>query len=150
MLVLNAGPEVQKICNMPLIGESLPALHVAAKLGHEIVVQHLLTICAINEQDADGQTDYTMRQRREMPPLYDFFYTLKGWIHLFDPRTITTRFGSLFSKDIWTYKILLSKFGREARLDDDVYIEAARLENAAILRELLSRRAPHAQYFRQV
>jgi hypothetical protein len=148
MLVLGTGPGVLRICDMPLIGESLPALHVAARLGHERVVRHLLRICAVNERDAGGQTALHHAARKAHTAIVRLLIDTKGVdISLrsksnHDPVWLAVLQGLL---DV--LKLLMSKLGREVRLDDDVYIEAARLGNAAILRELLSGDAPHAKYF---
>jgi ankyrin repeat protein len=42
------------ICNLPVIGGSMPALHVASRLGFEDVVKLLLKICEVNTIDGEG------------------------------------------------------------------------------------------------
>ncbi|OOQ87883.1 hypothetical protein PEBR_15031 [Penicillium brasilianum] len=51
-----AVPDLQRVCDLPLIGESLPALHVAAKLGNATIFEILLNICKVTEQDLEGFT----------------------------------------------------------------------------------------------
>ncbi|KAJ5556370.1 hypothetical protein N7494_000285 [Penicillium frequentans] len=50
------GPALRLVCNLPLIGESLPALHVAAKLGYEAMIEILLDFCKVNAPDLEGYT----------------------------------------------------------------------------------------------
>lgn len=40
----------------PVIGGSLPALHVASRLGYEDVIKLLLRVCAVNKTDGEGYT----------------------------------------------------------------------------------------------
>lgn len=43
-------------CDLPVVDEGLPALHIASKLGYEDVVRILLTFCDLNSVDKDGCT----------------------------------------------------------------------------------------------
>lgn len=48
--------ELQLVCNLPLSSDSLPALHVACKLGYQEILRFLLKICDINLTDGEGHT----------------------------------------------------------------------------------------------
>ncbi|KAJ6028826.1 hypothetical protein N7540_004402 [Penicillium herquei] len=52
----NAGVDFNRVCNLPLIDESLPALHVAAKLGYNGIFEILLGFCNVNLPDLEGYT----------------------------------------------------------------------------------------------
>lgn len=52
-IALAAGPSLQHVCDLPLIGESLPALHVASKLGYKNITKILLDFCKVNVKDGD-------------------------------------------------------------------------------------------------
>ncbi|KAL4874804.1 hypothetical protein BJY04DRAFT_211775 [Aspergillus karnatakaensis] len=77
-IAMEAGPEILQICNMPLIGEGLPALHVAAKLEDTPTLSLLLTICAVNNRDKDGRTalhhaanvEWNIRSDDHLTPIY--------------------------------------------------------------------------------
>lgn len=56
LLGLEHRDEVRKVCNLPLIGGSLPALHVASRLGSETVAKLLLEVCRVNTLDGEGCT----------------------------------------------------------------------------------------------
>lgn len=43
-------------CDLPVVDEGLPALHIASKLGYRDIIQILLTFCDINSVDKDGCT----------------------------------------------------------------------------------------------
>ncbi|KAJ5634700.1 hypothetical protein N7528_002542 [Penicillium herquei] len=51
-----AGADLQRVCDLPLIDESLPALHLAARLGYNRMIEVLLGICNPNSTDLDGYT----------------------------------------------------------------------------------------------
>jgi ankyrin repeat protein len=51
-----AGPNLLRVCNVPVIGEGLPALHIASKLGYETMVRSLLGFCNANVLDLQGYT----------------------------------------------------------------------------------------------
>ncbi|KAL2012540.1 hypothetical protein VTN00DRAFT_65 [Thermoascus crustaceus] len=53
---MNSKKDLQKVCNLPLVDESLPALHVASKLGYDNMAKILLDICDPNTLDKEGQT----------------------------------------------------------------------------------------------
>jgi Ankyrin repeats (3 copies)/Ankyrin repeat len=55
-IALNSGKYIQQVCNLPLVDEKLPALHVASKLGYYEIVKRLLEICNVNSLDIE---DYT-------------------------------------------------------------------------------------------
>ncbi|KAF3398131.1 Ankyrin repeat domain-containing protein 50 [Penicillium rolfsii] len=55
-LTLTSDRDIREICNLPLVGERLPALHLASKLGFVNVVSLLLPICELNLQDEEGYT----------------------------------------------------------------------------------------------
>ena len=44
---------MQQVCNLPLVDEKLPALHVASKLGYYEIVKSLLEICNVNSLDTE-------------------------------------------------------------------------------------------------
>ena len=48
--------DLQGICNLPSIEESLPALHIASRLGYETMVKILLNLCKVNLRDENGFT----------------------------------------------------------------------------------------------
>ncbi|KAL4943176.1 hypothetical protein BDV06DRAFT_211296 [Aspergillus oleicola] len=56
LIALAARPSLQRICDLPPIGESLPALHTACKLGYRSVTEILLNICNANVSDGEGYT----------------------------------------------------------------------------------------------
>jgi len=47
---------LKDFCNLPLVEDGLPALHVASRLGYEDVVLLLLQVCAIDSRGHDGWT----------------------------------------------------------------------------------------------
>ncbi|KAJ5777337.1 hypothetical protein N7520_000583 [Penicillium odoratum] len=51
-----ARKDLQRVCNLPLVGESLPALHVAAKLGSKAIIEILLDFCNVNAPDLEQHT----------------------------------------------------------------------------------------------
>jgi hypothetical protein len=53
-IALSSKRDIIHICNIPLVGESLPALHVASNLGYYEMVKIILGICNVNLQDAEG------------------------------------------------------------------------------------------------
>lgn len=55
-LALTSDRDIREICNLPLVDERLPALHVASKLGLAKVVDLLLPVCELNLQDEEGYT----------------------------------------------------------------------------------------------
>ena len=57
-IVLYLGPPsgLRDFYNLPLFGDSLPALHMASRLGFGDMVKLLLEVCAVNETDGDGYT----------------------------------------------------------------------------------------------
>lgn len=55
-LALISDRDIREICNLPLIDERLPALHVASKMGLADVVELLLPLCQLNLQDEEGYT----------------------------------------------------------------------------------------------
>lgn len=55
-LALTSDRDIREICNLPLVDERLPALHVASKMGLAQVVNLLLPICELNLQDEEGYT----------------------------------------------------------------------------------------------
>ncbi|KAE8406637.1 hypothetical protein BDV37DRAFT_280595 [Aspergillus pseudonomiae] len=55
-IALAAGPVLQRVCDLPLVGERLPALHVASKLGYRGIVEILLDFCNVNVSDEEGYT----------------------------------------------------------------------------------------------
>jgi ankyrin repeat protein len=55
-IALNVKQDLQEICNLPSIEESLPVLHIASRLGYETVVEILLDLCKVNLLDEDGYT----------------------------------------------------------------------------------------------
>ncbi|KAL4755783.1 uncharacterized protein BDW70DRAFT_167857 [Aspergillus foveolatus] len=55
-IALAARPSLQRICDLPLIGESLPALHTACKLGYSNIIEILLNFCKVNVPDGEGYT----------------------------------------------------------------------------------------------
>lgn len=55
-LALTSDRDIREICNLPLVDERLPALHVASKMGLADVVNLLLPMCELNLQDEEGYT----------------------------------------------------------------------------------------------
>ncbi|CAG7990576.1 unnamed protein product [Penicillium salamii] len=57
-IALGAGPDLKRVCDLPLFGESLPALHVAAKFEFTRILETLLRfrVCNINVPDIRGYT----------------------------------------------------------------------------------------------
>ena len=57
-IVLDLDPSyhLKDFCNRPVIGGSLPALHIASRLGFGDVVKLLLKVCAVNEPDGEQYT----------------------------------------------------------------------------------------------
>ncbi|KAI9040622.1 uncharacterized protein KD926_007838 [Aspergillus affinis] len=53
-IVLSAYDDLETICNLPLVEERIPALHVASKSGYHDIVEVLLQYCDVNLQDVDG------------------------------------------------------------------------------------------------
>ncbi|KAK2593037.1 hypothetical protein QQS21_009245 [Conoideocrella luteorostrata] len=51
-----AQSDLQHVCNLPLVGEKLPALHVASKLGYKPIVEILLGFCILNQADYEVYT----------------------------------------------------------------------------------------------
>ena len=51
-----AGPDLHLVCNLPLVDQSLPALHIASKLGNQTIVEILLGFCKVNSPDPEGYT----------------------------------------------------------------------------------------------
>ncbi|KAK1255352.1 hypothetical protein MKX08_009347 [Trichoderma sp. CBMAI-0020] len=47
---------VRLFCDLPVVDEGLPAIHIASKLGYTDIIQVLLTFCDINSIDKDGCT----------------------------------------------------------------------------------------------
>lgn len=55
-IALATGKPLLRVCDLPLIGESLPALHVASKLGYTRITEILLGFCTVNLPDVQGYT----------------------------------------------------------------------------------------------
>ncbi|KAF7166132.1 hypothetical protein CNMCM5623_010009 [Aspergillus felis] len=55
-LALGFEDYIQDICNLPLVGEGVPALHLACKRGDEDIVRELLAVCDVNKIDIKGCT----------------------------------------------------------------------------------------------
>ncbi|PGH01143.1 hypothetical protein AJ79_08014 [Helicocarpus griseus UAMH5409] len=55
-IAFRSSKDLLRICNVPLIGETLPALHLASKFGYYTMVKQLLDICDVNSRDLDGYT----------------------------------------------------------------------------------------------
>ncbi|KAJ5663805.1 hypothetical protein N7507_004536 [Penicillium longicatenatum] len=55
-IVQAAGRDLQLVCNLPLLGESLPALHVATKFGYKAIIEILLGFCEVNSPDLEEYT----------------------------------------------------------------------------------------------
>lgn len=55
-IALSSKRDIMHVCNIPLVGESLPALHVASNLRDYEMVKILLGICNVNLQDEEGYT----------------------------------------------------------------------------------------------
>jgi hypothetical protein len=56
LIALNMRKDLQKVCDLPSIGERLSALHIASRLGYDDVAKVLLDLCKVNLQDEDGYT----------------------------------------------------------------------------------------------
>jgi ankyrin repeat protein len=55
-LATKSKKDIKEVCDIPLIDEGLPALHVAAKFGYKQMLKVLLDICTVNRYDKDGFT----------------------------------------------------------------------------------------------
>lgn len=55
-IAMAAGQSYHRICNLPLVGERLPALHVSSKLGYTAVTRALRDTCNLNVPDWEGLT----------------------------------------------------------------------------------------------
>lgn len=55
-IAANVGSPLYLFCDVPVVDEGLPALHIASKLGYEDIVRILLKFCDINNVDKDGCT----------------------------------------------------------------------------------------------
>jgi ankyrin repeat protein len=55
-LVSNMRSSMSQFCDLPLAGEGLPAIHLAAKFGYEEIVEILLNFCSVVSVDQDGYT----------------------------------------------------------------------------------------------
>ncbi|KAK2788427.1 hypothetical protein FQN53_003573 [Emmonsiellopsis sp. PD_33] len=55
-IALNTERYVSEICDLPLVDERLPALHVVSKLGYFGIVEILLGVCQVNVRDTEGYT----------------------------------------------------------------------------------------------
>lgn len=55
-VALKSGKYIQQVCNLPLADESLPVLHIAARLGYHEIIENLLGICNVNSLDVEHYT----------------------------------------------------------------------------------------------
>ncbi|KAL6905000.1 putative ankyrin repeat-containing protein [Trichoderma evansii] len=55
-LVSDMKSSLRLFCDLPVIDEGLPAIHIASKLGYQDIVQILLNFCDVNNFDQDGCT----------------------------------------------------------------------------------------------
>ncbi|KAL2853302.1 hypothetical protein BJY01DRAFT_259317 [Aspergillus pseudoustus] len=55
-LAVSAGPSLPRVCDLPLVGQTLPALHIACKLGHQRITRVLLELCDVTVRDEEGYT----------------------------------------------------------------------------------------------
>ncbi|KAJ5495358.1 hypothetical protein N7539_000474 [Penicillium diatomitis] len=53
-IAMSVTSYMQVICDLPLIGKGIPALHVAVKLRNVSIMKKLLEVCNPNQRDADG------------------------------------------------------------------------------------------------
>ncbi|EHK25608.1 ankyrin repeat protein, partial [Trichoderma virens Gv29-8] len=53
-IVQGAGPSLQRVCDLALVHESLPALHFASKFGYNEIIEILLKFCDVNKVDQHG------------------------------------------------------------------------------------------------
>jgi len=53
-IALAVRPSLQHVCDLPLLSESLTALHVASKLGYENITRILLGFCEVDVRDDEG------------------------------------------------------------------------------------------------
>ncbi|OAT00872.1 hypothetical protein, variant 3 [Blastomyces dermatitidis ER-3] len=65
-IALRSKKDLLAICDLPLVDEGFPALHLASKLGHYAIVQHLLRFCKVNVLDVEGYAPlhYAVAKRR--------------------------------------------------------------------------------------
>lgn len=56
VLVSDMKSSLSQFCHLPLMGEGLPAIYLAAKFGYEEIIEILLTFCNVNNVDQDGYT----------------------------------------------------------------------------------------------
>uniref|UniRef100_A0A093VRU7 Ankyrin repeat and KH domain-containing protein mask n=2 Tax=Talaromyces marneffei PM1 TaxID=1077442 RepID=A0A093VRU7_TALMA len=55
-IALDSGKYIRQVCNLPLVEERLPPLHLASKLGYYDIVKSLLGICHVNSLDVEDCT----------------------------------------------------------------------------------------------
>lgn len=55
-LLADVKSSLHLFCDLPVVDEGLPALHIASKLGYEDIIQILLNFCDVNKVDKDGCT----------------------------------------------------------------------------------------------
>ncbi|KAK2812422.1 hypothetical protein FQN50_001423 [Emmonsiellopsis sp. PD_5] len=55
-IALSSERYIFEICDLPLVDDGLPALHVASKLGYLDIVEILLRFCQVNVRDTKGYT----------------------------------------------------------------------------------------------
>ncbi|OJD13717.1 hypothetical protein AJ78_05849 [Emergomyces pasteurianus Ep9510] len=53
-IALKSRKDLLAVCELPLVGENLPALHLASKLGYHSIVETLLGFCRVNVMDVEG------------------------------------------------------------------------------------------------
>lgn len=56
LLVSDMKSSLRSFCDLPIIDEGLPAIHIASKLGYQDIIQVLLNFCDVNNVDRDGCT----------------------------------------------------------------------------------------------
>jgi ankyrin repeat protein len=77
-IALGFDRELQRVCNIPMTDEGLPALHIASKLGHITIVRILLGTCQVNLQDIEGYTALHHAARRGHYAIVQLFLMAKG------------------------------------------------------------------------
>ncbi|PGH29263.1 hypothetical protein GX50_07978 [[Emmonsia] crescens] len=53
-IALKSKKDLLAVCELPLVDENLPALHLASKLGYYGIVKTLLHLCRVNVLDVEG------------------------------------------------------------------------------------------------
>lgn len=78
-LAIHSERNIREICDLPLVDERLPALHVASKMGFVDVVQLLLYLCKLNLQDEEGYTALHYAASKGHVEVVDMLLRYQSW-----------------------------------------------------------------------